>query len=386
MSYDFYGNWREAKKGIVNGDLCFYLLPQSDLYNLTGQDNGIPPERIVIPQTDKVISCHYFPYLEESDTECVTVQYDNNAFPLPIATSLANSHEMKRVKTIKAKGLNKTVGTFEKYIPTGTTIGGSFNWRNEGKLWLPPFTTIMLSDNIGEPIQINPNLIMDDESSFIVKVRHSLNHLGVYTLYVANYQGDVDGLVYGNTVSGSSFPTISSAYTSYMMENRNQIKLNKLNGLANLLTGLTMVGTGNVGWGVSESVNGVTGLLNQQATERDRLNSGFSLTSNGSDAIHDISMTMGLTCRYLQPLEEHMERMGWFFHLYGYKQNKVMTPNTQSRKYYNFIKTVGVNISANNIPKNHYERLKEIFNSGTTIWHMSNGATVGDYSKDNVEV
>ena len=171
-----------------------------------------------------------------------------------------------------------------------------------------------------------------------------------------------------------------------MMENRNQIKLNKLNGFANLLTGLTMVGTGNVGWGVSESVNGVTGLLNQQATERDRLNSGFSLTSNGSDAIHDISMSMGLTCRYLQPLEEHMERMGWFFHLYGYKQNKVMTPNTQSRKYYNFIKTVGVNISANNIPKNHYERLKEIFNSGTTIWHMSNGATVGDYSKDNVEV
>ena len=81
-----------------------------------------------------------------------------------------------------------------------------------------------------------------------------------------------------------------------------------------------------------------------------------------------------------------MERIGWFFHLYGYKQNKVMTPNTQSRKYYNFIKTVGVNISANNIPKNHYERLKEIFNSGTTIWHMSNGATVGDYSKDNVEV
>ena len=58
MAYDFYGNWREAKKGIVNGDLCFYLLPQTDLYNLTGQDNVIPPERIVIPQADKVISCH----------------------------------------------------------------------------------------------------------------------------------------------------------------------------------------------------------------------------------------------------------------------------------------------------------------------------------------
>ena len=112
MGYDFYGNWREAKKGIVNGDLCFYLLPQTELYNLTGQDNGIPPERIVIPQTDKVISCHYFPYLEESDTECVTVQYDNKAFPLPIATSLADTHEMKRVKTIKAKGMNKTIGTY----------------------------------------------------------------------------------------------------------------------------------------------------------------------------------------------------------------------------------------------------------------------------------
>ena len=79
---------------------------------------------------------------------------------------------------------------------------------------------------------------MDDESSFTVKVRHSLNHLGVYTLYVANYQGDVDGLVYGNTVSGSSFPTISSAYTSYMMENRNQLRLNKFTHLSNTLMGV----------------------------------------------------------------------------------------------------------------------------------------------------
>ena len=171
-----------------------------------------------------------------------------------------------------------------------------------------------------------------------------------------------------------------------MMENRNQLRLNKFTHLSNTLMGVSSVATGNVLGGLSQTSSGVMGVLNQQATERDRLNSGFNLTSNGSDAIHDISMSMGLTCRYLQPLEEHMERMGWFFHLYGYKQNKVMTPNVKSRKYYNFIKTVGVNISANNIPKNHYERLKEIFNSGTTIWHMSNGATVGDYSKDNVEV
>ena len=299
MAYDWYGNWKETKKGIVNGDLCFYLVPRDDLYNKSGTETGdILPECIVIPQTDKVLSCHYFPYLTLDDVEYATVDYDNQAFPLPVATSVANAHTMKRVKTIKAKGMKKALGSFNKYVVDGTTIGGKFNWRNEGKLWLPPFTTVMLTDNIGEPITIYPNLITDDNDTFKIGVRHSLNHLGAYTLYVENYQGDVDGLVYGNTVSGNSFPTISSAYTSYMTENRSQIRLNNINNTINLMRGAFQTATGNVIGGIHQLTDATQGVLNQQATERDRLNSGFNLTSNGSDAIHDVSMSMGMMCRY----------------------------------------------------------------------------------------
>ena len=73
--------------------------------------------------------------------------------------------------------------------------------------------------------------------------------------------------------------------------------------------------------------------------------------------------------------------------MYGYKQNRVMTINTQDRYYYNYIKTVGINIEATNIPRNHLEEIKSIFDNGVTIWHtFREGVIVGDISKDNKEV
>ena len=72
-----------------------------------------------------------------------------------------------------------------------------------------------------------------------------------------------------------------------------------------------------------------------------------------------------------------------FFHT----QNKVLTPNLKSRYYYNYIKTVGCNLTTDSIPRSHLEELKAIFDRGTTIWHIDReGVIVGDYSNDNYEV
>ena len=73
--------------------------------------------------------------------------------------------------------------------------------------------------------------------------------------------------------------------------------------------------------------------------------------------------------------------------MFGYKQNKVSTPNIRSRYYFNYIKTVGCNLNTNSIPRSHLEELKGIFDRGTTIWHVDReGVVVGDYSNDNYEV
>ena len=83
----------------------------------------------------------------------------------------------------------------------------------------------------------------------------------------------------------------------------------------------------------------------------------------------------------------YLEKLGNYFALFGYKQNRIMNINTKSRYYYNYVKTVGVNLSGNEIPRSHFEELQEIFNNGVTIWHtFRDGVKVGDYQYDNVEI
>ena len=79
---------------------------------------------------------------------------------------------------------------------------------------------------------------------------------------------------------------------------------------------------------------------------------------------------------------EYVTQLTNYFKMFGYKVNKLEVPNTKSRQYYNYIKTVDANI-VGNIPSNDLNTIKGIFDKGVTIWHTSN---VGDYSVNNVEV
>ena len=113
-----------------------------------------------------------------------------------------------------------------------------------------------------------------------------------------------------------------------------------------------------------------------------------TMISMGSDVFYglvngDYSLYM---YRYGLNIEVY-KKLGDYFALFGYKQYKILTPNIRNRYYYNYIKTVGANLKSNQIPRNHFEQLKAIFDNGVTIWHIDReGVTVGDISRDNYEV
>lgn len=394
LANDYYGNYEMNKMGWMLGDLSLYAKSQSDLINTGGQvTEFVTPDSMTIPTVESIVSCHFFPYLEKSDLLLWETQFDSDRNYLPIAIGGSMSKKLNRVKKVKANGQNKKITTFPKYRIDGVNIGGAFKWQNEGKLWLPPYSHIILDDNFGEPIRIHPNLIRDTKTDFTVKVRHTLNHLGIYTLYVQNYLGDENGLYNGSTISGLRMPNASNVYTDYMNQNRSQIKHQRMTQIAQGAIGLgTTIGgiaTGNplmAGAGAGTMFSSINSIMNQYAVERDLMNQGNRLTSEGSDAIHGLQMTMGLTAYYMRYSEEVLNRIAWYFHLFGYKQNTVMKPNFKSRKRFNYIKTENVNIKGNGIPKVHLEELASIFNRGTTIWHVDNGITIKDYSLDNEEV
>lgn len=77
-----------------------------------------------------------------------------------------------------------------------------------------------------------------------------------------------------------------------------------------------------------------------------------------------------------------------YFTHFGYKCNDFKKPNLKSRYYFNYIKTIGVNIKTN-IDSEYKNELMRIFNQGVTIWHYRNETTfkgVNNYDYENVEM
>lgn len=63
----------------------------------------------------------------------------------------------------------------------------------------------------------------------------------------------------------------------------------------------------------------------------------------------------------------------------GYKVNKLEIPNLRTRLYWNYIETSDINITGN-IPQEHLQKIKNIFDTGITLWHDDN---VGNYNRTN---
>ena len=74
------------------------------------------------------------------------------------------------------------------------------------------------------------------------------------------------------------------------------------------------------------------------------------------------------------------ERIDKFFDMYGYLTNKVKIPNLNNRSNWNYVKTIGCNITGN-IPQIDLQTIKNIFDNGVTLWHNTN--TFLDYSQNN---
>ena len=189
-----------------------------------------------------------------------------------------------------------------------------------------------------------------------------------------------------------------------IQSNKDRLKgmgmLNTVSHMANMGMGLVSNGmTGNpmgvVGTMVNTATNVASTVMDYQysikqiiAQNRDMQNSGDNITDVGSDVIFNKHNGNGYLNLYrFRYNDQIMEMLGTYFHMYGYAQNKLMTPNIRNRYYYNYIKTLDANIYTTSMSKEEQEELKNIYNNGVTIWHMDrDGVICGDYSKDNREI
>ena len=67
---------------------------------------------------------------------------------------------------------------------------------------------------------------------------------------------------------------------------------------------------------------------------------------------------------------EFARKIDKYFDMFGYATNELKIPNIKNRPTWNYIKTLNANMNAN-IPQADLAEIKELFNSGITLWHST---------------
>lgn len=415
--------------GNIPVGLYYYCIPREKINSAT-----------YLGFVDTIQSLTYNPFIEVDDmSTIVECSFDSDRYGSPKG-GIPKCYRMSGFDTIDKQlyELN-TFPDNDNGLPTF-----------EPKLYTFPFRYFMVTDYMNTPLVVKPELCENKTLKLRVKATNIATE-SKYNLYVNGYKGDYNGNLNG-IVNNSPLmlPVLSSAYSQFlatssasfnqgninaMLENDLSLKqglaTNSLNyrqnttnnymqgissglGAIASLFSLNFGGVVNGAMGVAQSAinqhfNTLSNNLNNSqlkeqnklsnfevssmanAKTTDLINTPNSIKTTGNDTLFNLVnsnrkidiIEFGLDFRYKHRIYD-------YFVKYGYKVNKWEKINVNSRYYFNFIKTNTCNIVGDEIPHEYLEEIKDIFNRGVTIWHVDNGANVGDYSvsqlKGNVEV
>lgn len=415
--------------GNIPVGLYYYCIPREKINSAT-----------YLGFVDTIQSLTYNPFVEVDDmSTIIECSFDSDRYGSPKG-GIPKCYRMSGFDTIDKQlyELN-TFPDNDNGLPTF-----------EPKLYTFPFRYFMITDYMNTPLVIKPELCENKTLKLRVKATNIATE-SKYNLYVNGYKGDYNGNLNG-IVNNSPLmlPVLSSAYSQFlatssasfnqgninaMLENDLSLKqglaTNSLNyrqnttnnymqGLSSGLGAIASLFSLNFGGvvngamgvaqaGINQHFNTLSNNLNNSqlkeknklsnfevssmanAKTTDLLNTPNSIKTTGNDTLFNLVnsnrkidiIEFGLDFRYKHRIYD-------YFVKYGYKVNKWEKINVNSRRYFNFIKTNTCNIVGDEIPHEYLEEIKDIFNRGVTIWHVDNGANVGDYSvtqlKGNVEV
>ena len=241
--------------------------------------------------------------------------------------------------------------------------------------------------------------------------------------YLRNYDG-INGanLDYSlSTIVNPELPWVSNTYSAYYSANQNRINASyniadriyntkmTVARVNNIADSIKSFGTamGNMGSGVLSStasgnpfgvaqagMSSGTSLTNQNiSVAQNMLTTAISGLTQKRNTYDEINATLadmeskgdiahgsfiphmlsdmskvGFQLQQMTVTYECAEMVDHYFSMFGYKVNRIDVPTFNHRKNWDFIKTSSLNI-VGNVPQIAINIIKEMFNSGTTIWH-----------------
>lgn len=264
--------------------------------------------------------------------------------------------------------------------------------RNK-KLLVYPYTTLIANNHAGNVASYMFEDFITDYPIFRCEITITPSGGGLYI--PLGYKNNLENTPnYDEAITIDKFPLgsfNSNTYTNWLAQNYGNISTNALVGGGKLAIGgiiaasaiasggtSLMIGAGLAGSGLVQEL-GLLGSVMDHSAQPDQV--GGTISNN----IINYSLDRALPSFYTMTIKkEYAMIIDNFFDKYGYKINKIETPNIRTRKNWNYIKTVDINFNIDlvrPIPQEYMDALKLMFDGGVTIWHNYN--TMYNYNSDN---
>lgn len=260
-----------------------------------------------------------------------------------------------------------------KTITRPSTLNG-YTPKNQ-KLFCWPFSYVSVTNNAG----INTEFKFEDflNATPIFMMSGAIGQGCTTKLCPVGYKGsgaNVERFDYG--IVGAKYPICgwaSDYYTNWCVQNAVNTPVKNMQAITGTAANLA---TGNIG-GIIGQIGGLLSERHQAKLHPDQAMGD----TNSSDIL--IGWQRYFTVNCMSVRAEIARSIDEYLSAYGYKVNRIKTPNTQGRTNWNFVKTVGSAIHAY-IPQNAVDKINKMFDNGITLWH--NASTFRDYSQSNTIV
>lgn len=187
-----------------------------------------------------------------------------------------------------------------------------------------------------------------------------------------------------NSVPTGAYPTASfgaNAFQNYLVQYGPQLAVGLIGQVVSVATAGQNAKTPaqyyqaqagaaiNAGFAIADSIADLrTRSLNSQTVAG---------TQSVSQLAYDTQLIIRIVSKQILP--EYAQIIDEYFTAFGYKVCRIKAPNITGRPSWNYVKTIGAQVSGN-IPEYAETALKAMLNNGVTFWHTND---VGNYSLNN---
>lgn len=306
---------------------------------------------------------------------------------------------------IKKTGYEKYTGEPINYVGVNKDSASMLEWNvekpssidgyvpNNNKCFTYPYCFANITNNNGSSL-FGQFELSDNKSTVNFRYYFPCIEGNTSFGYLANYDGvlkNFDKSIQGQT--NIELPYVTNTFSAYMSANQNSMANQRdtlerneamgiVKGSMSLASGIAM---GNVGGAVGGAMSLVDTAMNTY-NQRQAIDSALKDQESKANVSHGaytgigsiVSGQLGFKGQLITVTAENIKMIDDYFTMFGYKVNTIKKPQFNSRPYWNYIKTSGVNL-VGNVPQDALNVIKQIFDSGVTMWHSLN--YMYDYDK-----